>query len=143
MRKMWWMRAAVSVVMTAQAATALAVDGLEGEKPKHKVKAIGELDENAPRDISGKVQFIPTLKGKKQMRAQQRHERLARKAEHRKQKAEERKRLRSLHAGTRAARKAKKATARGGKKHGAKVRAHKPHTPRGHHRGRKHKHRAK
>ncbi len=151
MRKQQVVCAVMAALTFAEAAPVFAVDGLEGEKPRHKVKTIGELDENAPKDISGKVQFIPTGKARGQMRAQQRTERLVRKAEKRKQRIAERARLRSLRQGKRGEKHAREAhTARPhkvrlhktkvhkAKAHTAKVKEHKA---RGHHPGRKHKHR--
>ena len=87
----------VCAVMTAltfaEAAPALAVDALEGEKPRHKVKESHELDADAPKDAGGKVQVIPTPKAAKQLRAEKRHERLAAKAEKRQQRTREHARL--------------------------------------------------
>lgn len=156
MRKNQMVCAVLTVLTLVEAAPGLASEALEGGKPRHKVKEIGELDENAPKEMGGKIQFIPTGKGRTQMRAQQRKERLARKAEARKQRKEERARLRSLRQGKHAAKHARQAHVR--KEHKPrthKVKVHKPkvhkakaphvkaHKVRAHHPGRKHKHRMK
>ncbi len=149
MRKMRVIAVVLAVLTLSEAAPALAVDALEGGKPRHKVKEIGELDADAPKETGGKIQFIPTGKARKQLRSEKRKERLARKAELRKQRKEEHARLRSLRHGQRAEKKAHKVRVH--KEHKAKVhkvKAHKVRTHRSHgakhvggkhHAGRKHK----
>ncbi len=152
MKKQQFLCAVATLVMLALAAPASAVEALEGEKPRHKVKNIRELDENAPKDAGGKIQFIPTAKAAKQLRAEKRRERLAAKAEKRQKKAEERTRLRGLRQGAHGAKQTAKAHAHKAKAHKVKVHKVKVHKTKVHkvkvkklkvkkarHPGRKHK----
>ena len=135
---------------------AVAAPALEESKKSAKVRPIGELDENAPHDISGKVQFIPTKQAghgghalnekqieklqkkqhaadakaeKKKLRAEIRAKRLEAKAEKRAKKREEKQRLHGL----RAAKKAERAEKRHAKKTRVqKVRVKKVHVKKVH-----------
>ncbi len=112
--------AVMTVLTFAEVAPVWAIDALEGEKPRHKVKEIHELDADAPKDAGGKVQFIPTAKAAKALKAEKRKEKLAAKAEKRKQRAEE-------HARLHGAKHDKQAVAKADKPHGHKARKVKIH----------------
>jgi hypothetical protein len=158
-----WLSAAVARVLVASvflatSVPAVAAPGMEFGKERHKVKDIHELDESAPHDISGKVQFIPTAKAGAHLKAQKQEELRAAREDRQTQKspgaAEKREARKAKAAAKREARKTKmaakrqtrlaKKTSHAGKrahvaraKHGA-VRAHLAHK---HHPGRKHKNR--
>ena len=57
-----WLAAAAAAMTMTQSVPAAATPGMDGEKERHKVKDIHELDESAPHDMSGKVQFIPNAR---------------------------------------------------------------------------------
>ena len=83
-----WRWHVVMLVLVALAAPAYAdddeVERLSGQpRTKSKVKNIHELDENAPHDVSGKVQFVPNAKLAAQMKAHERQQKAAEEAEKR------------------------------------------------------------
>ena len=126
-----WLSAVLASAMLANSAFAL--EALEGEKPRHKVKAIHELDESATKESGGKIQFIPTGKGAAHLKAQEHADRAAARAEKHKARFTAKTGRHKLRAGK--AHKAKKG--RVAKVHKAK--AARVHVARKHHTARKHK----
>ena len=120
---------AVAVALTSLPANA-AEERLEGAKPRHKVRAIGELDENAPKETGGTIQFIPTRQAKGQLRAEKRAEHRAARAAKREERALARERRQAQKREARANRPSRSAkaalrTARG--RHGHAKSAHAKH----------------